>query len=64
MSRGMSWKVDFHFSSSLDFVCCTAFIIEDLEVDVVAILLEAVHNAVGCFEVVAVMVGLKRCRPI
>ena len=45
---------------NLEFVCCIAFIIEILEVGVVAILLEAGHNLVVCSKAVAVVAGMER----
>ena len=47
------------FLLNLQFVGGAAFIVEDLEVDGVAVFLEAGHDAVGRGEAVAVVAGLE-----
>ena len=44
---------------NLDFVGSAAFIIEDLEVNAVAIFLKAGHDAVSCGKALAVLAGLE-----
>ena len=47
------------FFFDLEFVDGATLVVEDLNVDVVAIFLKAGHDAVGCGKVVAIVVGLE-----